>query len=109
MICCVCVCMPCSQDLFHCHSASASFPLSSRPWCYHPSTSSRRAARCHPRIGLAVDSPDSLARDQAEEDGTNLTSKSEAESRKLQQLQEWSLDFIATSLYFDGVYLAISS
>lgn len=57
-----------------------------------------------PSDQLAVDS---LAQDQAEEDRTNLTSKSEAESRKLLQLQEWSLDFIATSLYFDGVYLAI--
>lgn len=57
---------------------------------------------------FAVDSPDSLAQDQAEEDGTNLTSKSEAESRKLLQLQERSLDFITTSLCFDGVYLAMA-
>lgn len=60
-----------------------------------------------PSDQFIVDSPDSLARDQAEGDRTNLSSKSDAESRKLLQLQEWSLDFIATSLYFDGVYLAM--
>lgn len=45
---------------------------------------------------FAVDSLDLLAQDQAEEDRTNLTSNSEAGSRKLLQVLERSLDFITT-------------
>ena len=61
-----------------------------------------------PSDQFAVDSPDSLAPDQAEEARTNLTSKNEAESKELLQLQEQSLDFITTSLFFDGIYLAVA-
>ncbi len=112
----VCLCMVhrlCLQDLFHCYSTSFSFPCSSplvsSPLAcgaipFHLLPEGRSAP---PSDQLAVDSPDSLAQDQAEEDRTNLTSKSEAERRKLLQLQERSLDFIATSLYFDVVYLAL--
>ena len=38
----------------------------------------------------------------------SLTSKSPAVSRRLLQLQEGNLDFITTSLYFDGIYLAMA-